>query len=74
MKRILIVGLGNMGISHALAYHKLPSAQVVGLVNRSPVALPPELSDYPVFTTFEAGMETRPDIVVVATYSDSHAD
>ncbi|MES0813004.1 Gfo/Idh/MocA family oxidoreductase [Roseibium sp. SCPC15] len=74
MKRVLIVGLGNMGISHALAYHKLPSAQVVGLVNRSPATLPPELSDYPVFTTFEAGMETRPDIVVVATYSDSHAD
>ncbi|MES0884266.1 Gfo/Idh/MocA family protein [Roseibium sp. SCP14] len=74
MKRVLIVGLGNMGISHALAYHKLPSAQVVGLVNRSPASLPSELSDYPVFTTFEAGMETRPDIVVVATYSDSHAD
>ncbi|MEM9631540.1 MAG: Gfo/Idh/MocA family oxidoreductase [Pseudomonadota bacterium] len=74
MKRVLIVGLGNMGISHALAYHKLPSAQIVGLVNRSPVSLPAELTDYPVFTTFEAGMETRPDIVVVATYSDSHAD
>ena len=74
MKRVLIAGLGNMGISHALAYHKHPDAEIVGLVNRSPVQLPEELTRYPVFTSFQTGLESRPDIVVVATYSDSHAD
>ncbi|MCV0424387.1 MAG: Gfo/Idh/MocA family oxidoreductase [Roseibium sp.] len=74
MKRVLIAGLGNMGLSHALAYHNHPDAEIVGLVNRSPVALPEELSGYPVFTSFDTGLETNPDVVVVATYSDSHAD
>ena len=33
--RILCVGAGHMGRSHALAYHKLPGFQIVGLVTRS---------------------------------------
>ncbi len=40
--KVLIAGLGNMGRSHALAHHHHPDAQIVGLVNRSPVDLPPE--------------------------------
>ena len=72
--RVLIAGLGNMGLSHALAHHKIGS-EIVGLVNRSPVALPPELMDYPLFRTFTEGLATtKPDLVVIATYSDSHAD
>lgn len=74
MTRVLIVGLGNMGLSHALAHHHHPDAQLTGLVNRSDVALPPELANYPRFKTFEDGMATAPDLVVIATYSDSHAD
>ena len=38
--RVLVAGLGNMGRSHALAYHKDPAFQIVGLVNRSTPALP----------------------------------
>lgn len=73
--KVLIAGLGNMGRSHALAHHRHPNAQIVGLVNRSPVELPPELRDYPLFSDYtQALADTRPDIVVVATYSDSHAD
>lgn len=73
--KVLIAGLGNMGRSHALAHHRHPNAQIVGLVNRSPVDLPPELRDYPLFSDYtQALADTRPDIVVVATYSDSHAD
>lgn len=73
--KVLIAGLGNMGRSHALAHHRHPHAQIVGLVNRSPVELPPELRDYPLFSDYtQALADTRPDIVVVATYSDSHAD
>ena len=73
--RVLIAGLGNMGRSHALAHHHHPDAQIVGLVNRSPVDLPEALRGYPLFTDFAAALaETRPDLVVIATYSDSHAD
>lgn len=63
-----------MGISHALAHHGLPEAEIVGLVNRSDVTLPEGLQRYPRFSSFEDGMQTAPDLVVIATYSDSHAD
>ena len=74
MTRVLVAGLGNMGISHALAHHRHPDAEIVGLVNRSAVNLPEDLRDYPVFRTFEEGMAAGPELVVIATYSDSHAD
>ncbi|MEM9550438.1 MAG: Gfo/Idh/MocA family oxidoreductase [Pseudomonadota bacterium] len=74
MIRVMIAGLGNMGLSHALAHHAHKDAEIVGLVNRSQVDLPVELRGYPMFDSFEAGMETAPDLVVIATYSDSHAD
>ncbi|SDF44559.1 Gfo/Idh/MocA family protein [Limimaricola pyoseonensis] len=73
--RVLIAGLGNMGRAHALAHHAHPEAEIVGLVNRSATELPEELRGYPLFTDFETALaETRPDIAVIATYSDSHAD
>jgi predicted dehydrogenase len=75
MIRVLVAGLGNMGRSHALAYHRDPSFQVVGLVNRSAVDLPPELQGYPVTADYAEALERlKPDLVCVATYSDSHAD
>ncbi|MDJ0824403.1 MAG: Gfo/Idh/MocA family oxidoreductase [Rhodobacter sp.] len=74
MTRVMIAGLGNMGLSHALAHHRHPGAEIVGLVNRSPVDLPAELRGYPLFETFEEGMATGPELVCIATYSDSHAD
>ena len=73
MTRVLIAGLGNMGLSHALAHHQLGS-EIVGLVNRSEVELPGELQGYPRIGSFAEGLATRPDLVVIATYSDSHAD
>lgn len=74
MLKVLIVGLGNMGLSHALAHHGLEGSQIVGLVNRSRRNLPQELQGYPFFETFEDGMARNPDLVIIATYSDSHAD
>ncbi len=71
--RTLVVGLGQMGLSHALAYHRNPGFEVVGLVNRSPVALPGELRRYPVLPHFEAGLALGPGLVSVNTYTDSHA-
>jgi predicted dehydrogenase len=75
MIRVLVAGLGNMGQSHALAYHKDPRFQIVGLVNRTARDLPEELQAYPLFTDYARALaETKPDLVCVATYSDSHAD
>jgi predicted dehydrogenase len=73
MTRVLIVGLGNMGRSHTLAHQRLGS-EIVGLVNRSDVDLPEELRACPRFRTFEEGMRTKPDIAVIATYSETHSD
>ncbi|MGR3635738.1 MAG: Gfo/Idh/MocA family protein [Shimia sp.] len=75
MTRVLIAGLGNMGLSHALAHHVHDGAEVVGLVNRSGEVADEALVGYPVFTDFdEALAKAKPDLVVIATYSDSHAD
>ncbi|NRB36425.1 MAG: Gfo/Idh/MocA family oxidoreductase [Rhodobacteraceae bacterium] len=75
MIRVLIAGLGNMGQSHALAHHAHDAAQIVGLVNRSGRVEHPNLASYPVFDDFEAALkETQPDLVVIATYTDTHAD
>ncbi|MDT8857927.1 Gfo/Idh/MocA family oxidoreductase [Paracoccaceae bacterium Fryx2] len=75
MIRMMVAGLGNMGRSHALAYHHDPAFQIVGLVNRSAVDLPPELRGYPLSADFaEALARLKPDLVCIATYSDSHAD
>lgn len=73
--RVLVAGLGNMGRSHALAYHHNPEARIVGLVNRSARSLPEDLAQYPMYQDFETALaETKPDLVCIATYSDSHAD
>jgi predicted dehydrogenase len=73
--RTLVVGLGNMGRSHALAYHNNPGFEIAGFVNRSPVRLPDELNTYPLFETYEAALDAlKPDVVSINTYSESHAD
>lgn len=72
--RVLIIGLGNMGQSHALAHHAAPDAEIIGLVNRSPRDLPEALHAYPMIPTVSEGLALKPDLVVIATYSDSHAD
>src|SRR3954453_13924756 len=76
--RILVVGVGNMGRSHAKAYHRLDGFTIVGLASRSIRAtvgdLPPELHGYPLFDDYEQALrETRPDAVSINTYADTHA-
>ena len=72
--RVLVAGLGNMGRSHALAYHNNADASLVGVVNRSRVELPDNLQSYPFYDDFATALsETQPDLVCIATYSDSHA-
>ncbi|WP_033069643.1 Gfo/Idh/MocA family protein [Thalassospira australica] len=76
--RILVVGLGNMGLSHAKAYHALDGYEIVGICARSPIPaerLPDGFSDYPQFTDyFTALAETKPDAVSINTYTETHAE
>ena len=73
--RTLVAGLGNMGMSHALAYHNNPGFEIIGLVNRSKVALPGGLDRHALLPTFpEALKELKPELCSINTYSDSHAD
>jgi len=75
MIEVLVAGLGTMGISHALAYHRNPGFRIVGLVNRSAVDLPEELQVYPVYREYhQALQECNAQLVAVCTYSDSHAE
>jgi predicted dehydrogenase len=73
--RVLVAGLGNMGRSHALAYHNNPGFEIVGLVNRSKPVLAPELCGYEILPDFATALkELKPDLCSICTYSDSHAD
>ena len=75
MIRVLVAGLGNMGRSHALAYHHNPDFEIIGLVNRSAVDLPEELRGYALSNDFGSALaDLRPDLTAICTYSDSHAD
>jgi predicted dehydrogenase len=73
MLKVLVIGLGQMGQSHALAHHGLDNSQIIGLVNRSPRDVPQALKDYSLFGSIDEGLAQKPDLVVIATYSDSHA-
>lgn len=73
----LVVGCGNMGISHARAYHKLSGFKIVGLVSRNPESrekLSKELGGLPTFSDFKLALEqSKPDVVSINTYPDTHA-
>jgi len=73
--RVLVAGLGNMGRSHALAYHRHQGFEIVGLINRSAPRLADELAGYPMYTDYAAALAaTQPDLVSINTYTDTHAD
>lgn len=76
--RVLVIGCGNMGASHARAYYKNDAFEIVGLVDRSGSRREPlsaELGDAPQFDDYAAALsETQPDVVCIATYPDTHAD
>ncbi|RED51590.1 Gfo/Idh/MocA family protein [Aestuariispira insulae] len=77
-QRVLIVGLGNMGLSHARAYHRLDGFEIAGLCSRSASTitdLDEDLATYPRFDEYETALkELKPDIVCICTWPDSHAD
>ncbi len=76
--RVVVVGIGNMGRSHALAYHKISGFKIVGLVDRLPEKredLSTELGGIPQFDDFDTALAaTKPDAVCICTYPDTHAE
>ncbi len=75
--RILVVGLGNMGASHASAYHRNPGFEIVGLCSRTirSKTIPEELQGCPLFEDYEAALaELSPDAVSINTWPNTHAD
>ncbi|MBN3583400.1 Gfo/Idh/MocA family oxidoreductase [Algoriphagus aestuarii] len=76
--KILVVGCGNMGASHAVAYHHMKDFEIVGLVSRgkSKNELNQDLnSDYPLFEDFDQALqESNAQAVCISTYPDTHED
>ena len=75
--RVLVVGCGNMGASHARAYSGVDGFEVVGLVDRAAAprgALAAELGGPAEFDDIDAALEAlKPDAAAICTYPDSHA-
>lgn len=75
--RVLVVGCGNMGASHARAYHKMPEFEIAGLVSRGPDSrgrLSRELGGLPEFANYAEALATsRPDLVSINSYPETHA-
>lgn len=74
--RVLVVGLGNMGMSHALAYTRIDGFEVVGVCTRNidKVELPEALKGAARYSDFDTALrELKPDVVSINTLPDTHA-
>ncbi|KAH8891515.1 putative oxidoreductase [Thozetella sp. PMI_491] len=72
---VVVVGLGQMGHSHALAYHQNAGYKIIGLVSRNPAKkLPDVLKEYPVFSTLDEALALKPNVVSINTHTATHAD
>ncbi|OUU27625.1 MAG: oxidoreductase [Verrucomicrobia bacterium TMED44] len=75
--RVLVVGAGNMGRSHALAYASIPEFEIAAVCTRSPESRAKLMSELPSGTpgtdSYEQALtELRPDAVCISTYPDTH--
>lgn len=74
--KVLVVGCGNMGASHATAYHNLPGFEICGLVSTGKSKEVPNQKlggGYRLFNDFYEALDaTKPDAVCISTYPDTH--
>lgn len=75
--RVLVVGAGNMGRSHALAYASIPEFEIAGVCTRSPDSRAKLMTELPDGTAEandyqDALWELQPDAVCISTYPDTH--
>ncbi len=76
--RVLVVGVGNMGISHARAYSANDGFEIAGLCSRG-IEKRKEIADeFPGIRQFndyaEALTTTKPDAVSINTWPDTHGE
>ena len=78
--RVLVVGVGDMGASHALGYSKLPGFEIAGFVVAKNVERAEKLAadlklSIPIYTDYYKAMqELKPDVVSINTYPSTHAE
>ncbi len=76
-QRVLAVGLGTMGTSHARAYKSIEGFDLVGLCTHKAAArrdLDAEFAGVPRFEDLPAALATlKPDAVAIAAYTEFHA-
>ncbi len=74
--RVVVMGAGNMGSSHARAYNVLPEFELAGIVDQSEErrsSLSEELGGISHFESFSDALEkVKPDAVAICTYPDTH--
>lgn len=75
---VLVVGLGQMGLSHARGYDAIDGWNICGLVVRDVsrhAFIKEQFPKAELFSDFEEALrKTRPDAVSINTYPDSHAE
>ena len=75
--RVLVVGLGNMGLSHARAYKAIDGFEIAGLCSRNIGERDDLAAEFPGIAQFndyaEALATLKPDAVSINTWPDTHA-
>ncbi len=75
--RVLVVGMGTMGTSHARAYKAIDGFDLAGLCTRNAAArsdLDAEFAGTPRFEDLSAALdELKPDAVAICAYTEFHA-
>lgn len=74
--KVVVIGVGHMGASHARAYRLIDGFELVGLVAPTPkrrAKLAAELGGVAQFENLqEALLKTRPDALSICSYPDTH--
>lgn len=76
--RMIVLGCGNMGSSHARAYHALEDFEIIALVDRNEEnlkKLQAEIGECATYPDFDEALENHsPDAVCICTYPATHAE
>ncbi|MDF1753466.1 MAG: Gfo/Idh/MocA family oxidoreductase [Verrucomicrobiales bacterium] len=77
--KVLVIGAGNMGASHAKAYHQLDGFEIAGIVTRSEASRAPLIEslggNIPGYDDFDTALaEVQPDVVSINTYPETHEE
>jgi predicted dehydrogenase len=75
--RVLVVGIGNMGLSHARAYARNTGFEIAGLCSRGIASRSDIAGEFPGIALYsdynDALKATQPDAVSINTWPDTHA-